>query len=508
MRQGNFKFGDWTACPDELLLKSGESEERLEPKTMSVLALLAARAPQVVSIEEMIDGAWSGTVVGDNAVYRAITVLRRALGDSARNPTYIESISRKGYRLKTEVEFLPVAGSVEGNGSAKGPGHLVVAIRFGETTVDDTWIGTAIARYLGWTADAFKVQLWPRDLASSDYALILHLAKVSEGVELTWELLECSCSTLIFSSNDRQILAGDQALLSRIAETVADGISDQIRRHKTQQIIQDARDTSELNYWELILTSDQFAGMDRANLQVREERLLRACSLFNVLAPAHAAYADLLSWQVLNGVADDTQKALTVARIEASTAIELDRDSPYVLSRCGAVFARLGEYARGVELCKRALELAPSASSREALARALCFAGDPDAAIPLFRQIHETMPKGHVFRDGKLVVPLVQAGRLEEALDYSYRYVSNYPGDYYAWVLHCNILFQLGEVNDGLDAWNEARRLAPSTSLDDIITGTNRTYGRNKDQINFLTGGLCRLKLHLTDQEPSGRGAG
>lgn len=502
MPQGNFRFGDWVAYPDELELRSETRTERLEPKTMSVLALLASRAPQVVSIEELIDGAWSGTVVGDSAVYRAITVLRRALGDSARNSTYIESISRKGYRLKSGVEFLAKvqpSGSQKVNGKQKVLGHLIVAIRFGETMVDEPWIGTAIARYLGWTADAFRVQLWPADLSASDYVLNLHLTKVSEGTELTWELLECGGNTLIFASNDRQILAGDQARLLRIAETVADGISEQIRRHKTQQIIQEARDTAAMNYWELILTSDQFDGMEWSSVQLREARLARACALFDALAPAHAAYADLLSWQVLNGLAGDMRDASSAARHEASKAIELDRDSPYVLSRCGAVFARLGEYARGVELCKRARDLAPSASSKEALARALCFAGDPDSAIPLFQEIHETMPRGHVFRYGKLVVPLVQAGRLEEARDYSCRYISNYPGDYYAWVLHCNILFQLGEIDDGLNAWKEVRRLAPSTSLDNIIAGTNRTYGRNEAQIKYLTGGLRELKLHLME---------
>lgn len=497
---GGFRFGGWAAYPEELLLRSEGETEKLEPKTMTVLELLATRAPNVVSINEMIDVAWAGTVVGDNAVYRSITLLRRALKDSARHPEYIESISRRGYRLKPAVEFFddPGAGpKVRPSGQNPVVGHLRVAIGFEQPEgALESRLGLAIARYLAWTADAFKVRLSPEQDTNNDYLLRLELNSAGEDIELIWELFDCRDNTLVFSGNLAQPTPDFRARLPRLAETIADGVCDQIRRHKTQQLVQAALDQADMSYWELILTSDSFEGMDEDNIQLRKRRLQRAQSLFPDLAPAHAALSDLLSWEVLNGISTNPKESARIARQKAGIAIELDRDSPYVLSRCGTVFARLGDEHRGVELCRRSYELAPSASSKEALARSLCFAGKPEEAIPLLKEILETMPRGHVFRYGKLVVPLVQSGHLTEALDYSWRYISNYPGDYYAWVLHCNILLQLDDAAGALDAWKEAQRLAPGTSLDNIIAGTMRTYGRTEEQRHFLTSGLQQLR-HL-----------
>ncbi len=75
----------------------------LEPKAMAVLLYLADRPGDVVSRDELLSYAWPGVVVGDNALTQVIAKLRKALGDTAHKPTYIEVISKKGYRLIAEV---------------------------------------------------------------------------------------------------------------------------------------------------------------------------------------------------------------------------------------------------------------------------------------------------------------------------------------------------------------------------------------------------------------------
>ena len=497
MQQGSFRFGDWLASPDDLTLTDATTTVRLEPRAMAVLEVLAARAPAVVSIDELMAGAWPGMVVSDSAVYRAVTLLRQSLGDNARSPAYIESISRKGYRLKVAADFAAGETVPADNPARPDPGYLVIAIQFGDGGPRDTTLGTAVARFLGWTADAFRVQLWPDNNTGADYVLNLHHVTGQDGHELTWDLLDCRSSTLLFASSDHQPVPDSSTALARLAEMIADEVCDRIRRHFSRQIIEASRPVEQMTYWELVLTSDQFTGMSNNNLQQREERLRRACRMYDLLAPAHAAYADLLSWRVLNGVSESPREDADRARDEANQAIEADRDSPYALARCGAVFARLGEYARGVELCRRAYDLAPSTATREALARSLCFAGEPAEAIELLNQILETMPPGRVFRYGKLVVPLVQAGRLDEALELSFRSVSNFPGDFYAWVVHCNLLMHVDRQDEAMAAWTEVQRLSPAQTLRNNIIGTNRTYGRNDEQIHRLTGGLSALAAQI-----------
>lgn len=100
----DFTVGDWRACPVTGELTHGRQRRRLEPMVMRLLCLLAARAPEVVSRSELHDALWPDTVVGEDALARCLLKLRRALGDDARRPRYIETLPRRGYRLVAPAE--------------------------------------------------------------------------------------------------------------------------------------------------------------------------------------------------------------------------------------------------------------------------------------------------------------------------------------------------------------------------------------------------------------------
>lgn len=107
-------IGDFVLdIPSQRLQKDGE-EHLLDPKDMSVLLHIAEAAPGLVSTEELLARSWPGAVVGDNVVHQVIGHLRKALGDSARAPTYLETLPRRGYRLLQPVspyepETIPVS---------------------------------------------------------------------------------------------------------------------------------------------------------------------------------------------------------------------------------------------------------------------------------------------------------------------------------------------------------------------------------------------------------------
>lgn len=104
-----FKVGDWTVDPDSGRLQQGADEVKLEPKVMKVLVYLAQHPGKVVAREELEEKIWTGMIVGYDAVSGSIIKLRKALGDNSRNPQYIETVSKKGYRLIAPVTE-PVAG--------------------------------------------------------------------------------------------------------------------------------------------------------------------------------------------------------------------------------------------------------------------------------------------------------------------------------------------------------------------------------------------------------------
>ena len=73
---------------------------------MAVLVELAAAKGAVVSKDALIDSVWNGSIISDHSVANAISDLRRALGDDTRNPRYIETIPKRGYRLLAQPQFL------------------------------------------------------------------------------------------------------------------------------------------------------------------------------------------------------------------------------------------------------------------------------------------------------------------------------------------------------------------------------------------------------------------
>ena len=70
----------------------------VEPRVMQLLAYWAAHSGQVISKAELRERVW-GTHVVDEAVHRAVSLLRSALGDSPRDSTVVETLPRHGYRL-------------------------------------------------------------------------------------------------------------------------------------------------------------------------------------------------------------------------------------------------------------------------------------------------------------------------------------------------------------------------------------------------------------------------
>jgi len=76
---------------------------RVEVRTMRVLVYLAERAGEVVSIDDLLNEVWAGANVSPDSVYQAVASLRRLLGDDPKQPTYIATVPRLGYRMVAPV---------------------------------------------------------------------------------------------------------------------------------------------------------------------------------------------------------------------------------------------------------------------------------------------------------------------------------------------------------------------------------------------------------------------
>ena len=96
-------IGDWLLQPALNQIQRQDEVVRLEPKAVALLSHLAEHPGEVIGREALLKAVWPGVVVSDDALTQVVIKLRRALGDDARHPRYIETISKRGYRLLAEV---------------------------------------------------------------------------------------------------------------------------------------------------------------------------------------------------------------------------------------------------------------------------------------------------------------------------------------------------------------------------------------------------------------------
>nr|WP_298126593.1 winged helix-turn-helix domain-containing protein [uncultured Pseudoxanthomonas sp.] len=136
------RVGDWQAIRATGELVGAQGASRLEPKVADLLFLLASRRGAAVTREEIMDALWPGQVVGDDSLARAVFKLRQALGDDAKSPRYIETLSKRGYRLIAEPTSAASPEDVAAPDAVSAPALRTSAVR-------RRWMWGALAVVIG-----------------------------------------------------------------------------------------------------------------------------------------------------------------------------------------------------------------------------------------------------------------------------------------------------------------------------------------------------------------------
>src|SRR5438045_8280037 len=103
------RFGTFEADLQTRELRRNGVAVRIQVQPFRILGLLLERAGEIVTREELRERLWPTEFVDfDHSLNTAIRKLREALGDSAENPRFVETVARRGYRF-----IAPVAWDVE-----------------------------------------------------------------------------------------------------------------------------------------------------------------------------------------------------------------------------------------------------------------------------------------------------------------------------------------------------------------------------------------------------------
>src|SRR6516165_10689887 len=85
-------------------LSCGANPLDLPPKAFGVLRYLAERPGQLVSKEELLNGVWPDVHVSSDVLKVTIAEIRKVLDDTCKEPRYIETAHRRGYRFVAQTE--------------------------------------------------------------------------------------------------------------------------------------------------------------------------------------------------------------------------------------------------------------------------------------------------------------------------------------------------------------------------------------------------------------------
>ena len=447
------QVGRWVFEPRSNTLRSGAQTVHVEPKVADLLAFFAGRPGQVIGRSELLDAVWPGVVVGDDALTQSVNKLRRALGDSARPPRYLETVPKRGYRLVAEVGEPALA--------ARGTDPPVRPRPWGRYAA----FGLAAAVLAG----ALAAWQWTSGAASRDLAAILALVPDgTQGAERRPEVLVRRFDAIgqpdtpshveraywmqivagLSQAPGLQVIVGDRDATDATAAVAAphryqvDGtvqlLDDRLAVHLvlsqaasgkvvwsqpftlaladlssgrhtavgelllalTVRLTQTELDrlarpytTSTPAFSEFLRGQAAFGARERQGAFDARTHYLRAIAADPGFARAFAGLALTHAADATFGWVEDRPAAIALAEAHSRRALALDADQPEIHWVLAWVAAQRREHPAALGHLRRAVELNHSYADAYALASALAaYIGHPEEALALMRNALRLRP--------------------------------------------------------------------------------------------------------------------
>ena len=123
-----WQIAQYVFCDQKQTLTTGQDERQLEPMLVELLSYFCQNPDTIISNDQLIDNVWQGRIVTDNAISKSVTKLRKLFNDDARQPKFIATFPKKGYKfianvaaeLKPDVSPPPSASTSDSSESNDG----------------------------------------------------------------------------------------------------------------------------------------------------------------------------------------------------------------------------------------------------------------------------------------------------------------------------------------------------------------------------------------------------
>lgn len=449
--EGGFSVGEWRVAPHSNAIFRGDEDKHLENRLMRTLIFLAEQQGEVVSREQFFNSVWHDRVVNEEALSRAISLLRTALNDNAHAPEYIQTIPGVGYRLIAQVRRdnrstlnVQPLEQVDDNSIAvlpfvnlsKDPDNEYFSDGISEEILNS--LANVKQFKVAGRTSSFHFKGQTGDIA--EIAQRLGVASVLEGsirqsgvrVRITAQLINAADGYHLWSKTFDRKMGDIFAIQDEIASAVADALQIQLLGEgDTQWSVGGTKSPEAYNAYLL--------GVHYINRGHHKDALHNAAASFQqavdidpLYAKAYVGLASAWSSMIANSYAgyDDANAALAITRalelapnladgwvgqarrlsIEVdirgalaaiSTALELSPGNAEVQVEYARLKCYVGHNDESLAAARKALELDPvSVFTNHFLAHVLYFTRNYDEAIPAFRHVLELdphYPKPHYF---------------------------------------------------------------------------------------------------------------
>ena len=101
-----YRFDQFEVDDREFRLSEDGTPVQVEPKVLRLLVYLIENRNRLVRKQELLDHVWPDAMVTENALTRAVGLLRKALNENSQVPRYIETVPTAGYRFIANVSVV------------------------------------------------------------------------------------------------------------------------------------------------------------------------------------------------------------------------------------------------------------------------------------------------------------------------------------------------------------------------------------------------------------------
>jgi adenylate cyclase len=385
-------------------LWSGEQEVRLTPKASAVLKVLVTHAGQPVSKEHLFATVWSDAVVSDDALASCIQELRRALADDAKQPRFIETRHRRGYRFAAAIDSVAATDAADKRHAVAPEISAIAVLPFADmspgrdqdyfceglaeelinalTHVDGLRVAsrTASFQFKGQGADirAVGLQLGVGTLLEGS------VRKADDKLRVTVQLIEVATGYHRWSQRFDRTLDDVFAIQDEIAESVAASLRGDVLSPREREALLRPQ-TGSAAYEHYLRGRQHLPRLTQDDLEMSAEMFERAIDLDATYSPAWAGlatvHATLYEWY--------GAKEEDIARAEQASqrALDLAPDLAEAHAARGCTLALSSRYVEAAREFEDAIRLNPNFfDAYYYFARSSFASGDIQRSAELFRK--------------------------------------------------------------------------------------------------------------------------